>query len=178
MAYNQTMRSVPDVSGAPRSVNSALDQDLGFTLGVIFRAYIKAANAVVCDIPGGPRGYQVLSTPRALLTANGGIAWVKENFKSIADDHYAAWPGWIAGVVCAAVAIAATRPLLARVRGRLDRATAATVPIYTEGSAALLAVLSVVAPPVGPIALAGLLWLLFAGRRREGQKYAGLRILR
>jgi Domain of unknown function (DUF4126) len=97
---------------------------------------------------------------------------------ALADDHYAAWPGWIGGVVCAAVAIAATRPLLARVRGRLDRATAATVPIYTEGSAVLLSVLSIVAPPVGPIALAGLLWLLIAGRRREGQKYAGLRILR
>jgi DNA-binding MarR family transcriptional regulator len=41
-------------------VSSALDRDLGFTLGVIFRAYIKAANAVVCDIPGGPRGYQIL----------------------------------------------------------------------------------------------------------------------
>jgi DNA-binding MarR family transcriptional regulator len=54
------MRSVPGVPVAPRSVNSALDQDLGFTLGVIFRAYIKAANAVVCDIPGGPRGYQIL----------------------------------------------------------------------------------------------------------------------
>jgi hypothetical protein len=76
------------------------------------------------------------------------------------------------------VAIAATRPLRARVRGRLDRATAATVPVYTEGSAVLLSVLAIVAPPVGPIALAGLLWLLYAGRRREGQKYAGLRILR
>ena len=31
---------------------------------------------------------------------------------------------------------------------------------------------------VGVIALLGLLWLLFAGRRREGEKYAGLRILR
>src|ERR1700730_18284272 len=41
-------------------MQSALDQDLGFTLGVIFRAYIKAANEVLCDIPGGPRGYQVL----------------------------------------------------------------------------------------------------------------------
>ncbi len=41
-------------------MQSALDQDLGFTLGVIFRAYVKAANAVVCDIPGGPRGYQIL----------------------------------------------------------------------------------------------------------------------
>jgi DNA-binding MarR family transcriptional regulator len=39
---------------------AALDQDLGFTLGVIFRAYLKAANAVVNDIPAGPRGYQVL----------------------------------------------------------------------------------------------------------------------
>ncbi|MDQ6672559.1 MAG: MarR family winged helix-turn-helix transcriptional regulator [Chloroflexota bacterium] len=30
-------------------------------MGVIFRAYVKAANAVVCDIPGGPRGYQVIA---------------------------------------------------------------------------------------------------------------------
>ncbi len=42
----------------------------------------------------------------------------------------------------------------------------------------LLAVLSVVAPPVGLIGLLALGYLWFAGRRREGQKYAGLRILR
>jgi hypothetical protein len=41
-----------------------------------------------------------------------------------------------------------------------------------------IAVLSIVAPPVGPLALALLLWLLFAGWRRDEQKYAGLRILR
>jgi hypothetical protein len=52
------------------------------------------------------------------------------------------------------------------------------LPYFVELAAVLLAVLSIVAPPVGPIALALLLWLLFAGRRREGQKYAGLRILR
>src|SRR5438105_1109940 len=58
----------PDVAAAPHAVArdvsmapcSALDQDLGFTLGVIFRAYVKLANAVVRDIPGGPRGYQVI----------------------------------------------------------------------------------------------------------------------
>jgi hypothetical protein len=44
--------------------------------------------------------------------------------------------------------------------------------------AVLFAVLSVVAPPIGVIGLVGLVWLLIAGRRREGQKYAGLRILR
>ncbi len=41
----------------------------------------------------------------------------------------------------------------------------------------MIAVLSVVAPPVGLIALVLLLWLLFAGRGRDEQKYAGLRIL-
>ncbi len=97
---------------------------------------------------------------------------------ALADDHYTSWPGLIGGVLCAAVAIAATRPLLARVRGRLDSATRATVPLYAEAAAVVLAVLAVVAPPVGPIALILLLWLLVAGRRREGQKYAGLRILR
>jgi hypothetical protein len=35
-----------------------------------------------------------------------------------------------------------------------------------------------VAPPVGLVGIVFLLWLLLAGRRREGQKYAGLRILR
>ena len=44
--------------------------------------------------------------------------------------------------------------------------------------AILLAVLSVLLPPVGPIGLALLLWLLVAGRGRGEQKYAGLRILR
>jgi len=42
----------------------------------------------------------------------------------------------------------------------------------------LFAALSVVAPPIGPIGLLLLLWLLLAGRGREQQKYAGLRILR
>jgi DNA-binding MarR family transcriptional regulator len=40
---------------------TALDGDLGFTLGVVFRAYVKATNAVVGDLPGGHRGYQVLT---------------------------------------------------------------------------------------------------------------------
>ena len=65
-----------------------------------------------------------------------------------------------------------------RVRSRLDKATASTVPFYAEASAIVLAALSIVAPPVGIIALLLLLWLLIAGRRREDQKYAGLRILR
>jgi branched-subunit amino acid transport protein len=97
---------------------------------------------------------------------------------SLARGHYASWPGLIGGVVCAAVGLAATRPLFARVRARLDADAAGAVPLYAEGAGVVLAVLSVLAPPIGLIGLAFLLWLLLAGRRREGQKYAGIRILR
>ena len=97
---------------------------------------------------------------------------------SLARGHHAAWPGLIGGVVCAAVGVAATVPLLRRVRGRLDQGTAQALPVYAEAAAVLFAALSVVAPPVGPIVLLLLLWLLIAGRGREEQKYAGLRILR
>jgi hypothetical protein len=97
---------------------------------------------------------------------------------SLCRGGYLVWPGYVGGVICAAIGIAASRPLLARVRARLDEATAAALPLFAEGAALVLAALSVIAPPVGPIGLALLLWLLFAGRARGDQKYAGLRILR
>ncbi|MBV9944648.1 MAG: DUF4126 family protein [Solirubrobacterales bacterium] len=97
---------------------------------------------------------------------------------SLARGHYAAWPGLIGGVVCAAVGIAASLPLLRRVRARLDADAAGALPLLAEGAAAVAAGLSVIAPPVGVIVLAALVWLLLASRRRADQKYAGLRILR
>jgi hypothetical protein len=98
---------------------------------------------------------------------------------SLVRDHHAAWPGWVGGVICAAIGLAAARPFLARLRTRLDAAAAAVgLPVISDGSALLIAVLSIVAPPLGVIALLGLLWLLYAGRGRSDAKYAGLRILR
>jgi DNA-binding MarR family transcriptional regulator len=47
-------RSVPARPG--------VDGDLGWGLGVIFRAYSRAATDVLSDVPGGPRGFQVLAT--------------------------------------------------------------------------------------------------------------------
>ncbi len=38
-----------------------LDADLGWSLGAVMRAYLRAAAAVVADVPGGPRGHQVLA---------------------------------------------------------------------------------------------------------------------
>jgi hypothetical protein len=98
---------------------------------------------------------------------------------SLCRGGYAVWPGYVGGVMCAAVGIAAARPFLERLRARLDAASAAVgLPLIGEGSALLIAVLSVVAPPAGVIALLLLLWLIFRGRQRGEQKYAGLRILR
>jgi DNA-binding MarR family transcriptional regulator len=42
--------------------DEALADDLGWGLGMVFRAYASAAHAAVADLPGGPRGYQVLAT--------------------------------------------------------------------------------------------------------------------
>jgi hypothetical protein len=97
---------------------------------------------------------------------------------ALSQNHYAIWGGIFGGVLCAALGAAATGPLLARVRARLDAQAAAALPLFAEGAAVLVAVLSAVAPPVGPIAVLLLAWLLVASRRRQGQKYAGLRILR
>jgi DNA-binding MarR family transcriptional regulator len=41
--------------------DDALADDLGWGLGVVFRAYVAAAHAAMAELPGGPRGYQVLA---------------------------------------------------------------------------------------------------------------------
>jgi hypothetical protein len=96
----------------------------------------------------------------------------------LSRGHAVVWPGYVGGPICALIAAAASQPLFARVRARLDAAAAQALPVYAEGAAILLAVLSVLLPPVGPVGLALLLWLVVAERRRGERKYAGLRILR
>src|SRR4051794_10590171 len=54
---------------------SAVNSDLGWALGVVFRSYVKAANHAVADLPGGPRGYQLLTiAARALPVTQLAIA--------------------------------------------------------------------------------------------------------
>ncbi len=97
---------------------------------------------------------------------------------SLADDGYTWWPGLVGGVLCAALAVVTARLFLRRIRSRLDSETASALPAYAEGLALVLAALSVFVPPVSLVFLAFLVWLLVGQRRREGEKYAGLRILR
>jgi hypothetical protein len=117
--------------------------------------------------------------PVALLVAGLAVAVGALLFAgSLCRGGYAIWPGIVGGVICAGVGILATRPLVGRVRARLDAESVGALPLFTEATALLAAVLSVLLPPVGIVVLGLLLWLLFAGRGRGDQKYAGLRILR
>ena len=95
------------------------------------------------------------------------------------DDRSSVWlPGLAGGAIAAALGYFAARSLFTRVRRRLDPAAAAALPVYGEGIAVLAAGLSILLPPLAVVVIAGLLWMLRGGRRREGEKYAGLRILR
>lgn len=52
---------------------AGLDADLGWALGVVFRSYVKAVDAVLSDLPGGPRGYQLLASAAHNLAGNQGL---------------------------------------------------------------------------------------------------------
>jgi DNA-binding MarR family transcriptional regulator len=52
----------PSRAGQGSPCGGALRDDLGWGLGVLFRSYAKAATAAFAELPGGPRGYQVLAT--------------------------------------------------------------------------------------------------------------------
>jgi len=97
---------------------------------------------------------------------------------SMADGDNSIVPGVIAGALCALLGFVVARDLLTRTRKRLDAEAANALTLYAEGAGLLAAGASVLFPPLAVLVIAGLLALLLGGRRRAGEKYAGLRILR
>jgi CDP-diglyceride synthetase len=153
--------------------------DFSFLQGAPFLIGVAVAGVAVLGAETRLRRQASQARATAMLIAAVGLVLGALFFAgSLARGHYADWPGVIGGVVCAALAAVATAPLLGRVSARLGAQDAAAIPFYAEGVAVLAAVLSVVAPPVGVILVLLTAWLLAAGRRREAQKFAGLRILR
>ena len=97
---------------------------------------------------------------------------------SIADHAETWWPGLPAGIIAALLAQVAVRDLMRRTRARLAGNDREALTVYADGIALVLAALSVLVPPVSVLALLFFAWLLAGGRRRDGEKYAGLRILK
>jgi hypothetical protein len=97
---------------------------------------------------------------------------------SLADHGHPVVAGIVAGVAAATLGFFAARSLFGRVRRRLDAEDQAFLPLYGEGAALGAAGASILFPPLAIVVIAGLAWLLAGGRRRAGEKYAGLRILR
>jgi hypothetical protein len=96
----------------------------------------------------------------------------------------AVWPALPVGVLGAGVAASVSRDVAAgaarRERGAIeaDAQAPGALTALVVLAAALIAVLSLVAPPVGPVVLLALAWLALSRRRREDRKHEGLRVLR
>jgi hypothetical protein len=132
------------------------------------------------DVVGRRAGRDAADRP-PLLYVLGAVALVLGALVaagSVAERSDDWWAGVIAGLACAALGFQAARTLFARVRRRLDEQAANALPVYAEGAALGAAGLSILFPPLALLVIGGLVWLLSGGRRRAGEKYAGLRILR
>ena len=145
----------------------------GFLLGVVVLvaltyALTRRGTLDPLDAGAGLVAFATLSLALGALEAGG----------SMDDRDHPVVVGIVVGLAATALGFFASRSLFNRVRARLDAEAAGALPVYREGVALVVAGLSVLFPPLAAVALVGLAFLLSGGRRREGEKYAGLRILR
>jgi hypothetical protein len=140
----------------------------GFLLAVL----AVGVAAYLAERRGAGRAVEILSGVVGLVL--GGLLFAG----ALADGGSEAWPGLIAGAICAVLGWRAVGGLVERARRRLEGGAAALLTAYADGAALILAALAVLLPPLSILAIAAFVLLLVGGRRREGEKYAGLRVLR
>ncbi len=166
------------LAGALAARNVGLDfggTDFAFLEGWPFLLGVVAAVALL-DV-AHRRGGERLRIP-LVLGALAIVLGALEAGGSVADRGNPAIVGLLVGAACAALGYVAARSLFERVRRRLDSQAQGALPVYAEGAALAAAGLSILFPPLALLVVAGLAVLLTGGRRRQGEKYAGLRILR
>ena len=97
---------------------------------------------------------------------------------ALADGGEESWLGLVLGPLCAALGWLAVGGLVERARRRLEGGAAALMTVYADAAALVLAAIAIFVPPLSFLALIGFAVLLLGGKRRDDEKYAGLRILR
>ena len=151
-------------------------ESTGFLLAVLalgIAAYLVERSQAGRPAPPGTR------SPVEIFSGVAGVVLGALLFAgALADGGSASWPGLVAGPICAVLGWQAVGGLVERARQRLEGGAAALLTAYADALALLLAALAIFVPPVSILAIAAFCVLLFGGRRREGEKYAGLRILR
>jgi uncharacterized membrane protein len=148
--------------------------DWSFLESTGFLAALLVLAVVAFLLERGPRGRPVEVFSGVAGMVLGALLFAG----AMADGGEPSWVGLVAGPLCAALGWLAVGGLVERARSRLDDSAAVLLTVYADGAALLLAALAVFVPPVSFVALIGFVVLLAGGRRREGEKYAGLRILR
>jgi hypothetical protein len=124
-----------------------------------------------------PGGRQMEEGPYRFLCALAGALLFAG---SLADGGHTAWPGLIAGAIAGFIGYLALGRLFGRATQRLIAAgdPGTLLGIGRDLLTIALVVLCVLVDPLGYVVLAAALVLAFTARRREGEKYEGLRILR
>ena len=168
------------LAGALASADAGLDFD-GTSFAFLEQwPFLLGILVLVAVIDFGLRRRADLDAPPAvwLLLALAVALGALEAAGSLADHDHPVIAGIVVGAAAAALGFFAARSLFGRVRRRLDPDAQAALPVYGEGAALAAAGASILFPPLAIVVLAALAWLLIGARRREGEKYAGLRILR
>ncbi|MBJ7332596.1 MAG: DUF4126 family protein [Solirubrobacteraceae bacterium] len=165
------------VTGAAASADVAVDFDgtaFAFMESPVFLiVLIFAATITVALEQRGTIGEPI---SQALLGI-GVILGALLGAASLDDRSDIWWPGLLAGGLAAVLLGLATRSLLGRVKQRLEADEQGFLLIYSAGAALGLVAASLLFPPLALVGVGVAVWLLLASRKREGQKYAGLRIL-
>jgi hypothetical protein len=173
----------PLLAGALARADTGIDfdgTDWSFLESPIFLAAVLALAVAAYAIErSGAGAASDRRSPVELLAGIVGVVLGAMLFAgALADGGEESWPGLILGPLCAALGWLAVGGLVERARRRLEGGAAALMTVYADVAALVLAALAIFVPPLSFLALIGFVVLLAGGRRREGEKYAGLRILR
>ena len=124
------------------------------------------------DIPVAPATWAIAGA------AIGGVLFAA----SLAERDYMSEPGLLAGALAALVGFAAARVFLGGAQERLSARgegdAGATLGLIADAAVLAVTILAVLVEPTAYLAAGFCAWVLVVRRRRAGQKYEGLRILR